>query len=70
MEIPNCILDFWIVVMPIFEIRKLQLSLKVKTSISFMFLLAGLYVIRSDQLPPALGTSSERKSGFADIAIT
>ena len=56
--------------MPIFEVRKLQLSLKIKTSISFMFLLAGLYVIPSKQLPLALGALTERKSGFADIAIT
>lgn len=43
-EIPNCILDFWAVGMPIFEIQKLQLSLRYKISISLIFVLAGLYV--------------------------
>lgn len=43
-EIPNCILDFWVVGMPVFEIQKLQLSLRYKISISLIFILAGLYV--------------------------
>lgn len=44
-EVPNCIMDFWIIAMPIFQIQKLQLSLKYKISISFIFVLAGLYVV-------------------------
>lgn len=43
-EVPNCVLDFWVVALPIFQIQKLQLSLRYKISISFIFVLAGLYV--------------------------
>lgn len=45
--VPNCILDLWVVAMPVFKIRQLQLPLRYKISISFIFVLAGLYVFRN-----------------------
>ena len=67
-EIPNCILDFWIVLMPIFEIRKLQLSLKIKTSILFMFLLAELYVICVDRWPLGLDTPADETVSLMQLS--
>lgn len=43
--LPNCILDFWVVAMPILKIRQLQLPLRYKISISLIFVFAGLYVL-------------------------
>ena len=57
-EIPNCILDFWVVAMPVFEIQKLQLSLQYKISISFIFVLAGLYGSPNPSMLPTDHTGS------------
>ena len=43
-EVPNMVLDFWVVAMPVFKIHQLQLLLRYKISISIIFVLAGLYV--------------------------
>ena len=41
-EIPNCLLDFVIVVMPLGVIQGLHLQLKHKITLSFIFLLGSL----------------------------
>ncbi|MCJ1422411.1 hypothetical protein MMC29_000291 [Sticta canariensis] len=55
-EIPNMVLDFWVVAMPVFKIHQLQLSLRYKISISLIFVLAGfdglLSVIRLAVIGP------------------
>lgn len=43
-EVPEMVLDFWVVAMPVFRIHQLQLSLRDKISISLIFVLAGLCV--------------------------
>ena len=44
-EIPNCLLDFVIVAMPVGVIQGLHLQLKHKITLSFIFLLGSLYVV-------------------------
>lgn len=43
-EVPNCILDFWIIAMPFLKIEK-KLSLPWKIFLFFPCVLAGLYVV-------------------------
>lgn len=44
-EVPNCILNFWIIAMPVLKIKKMQLSPLSKICLFFFSVLAGLYVI-------------------------
>ena len=41
-EVPNCILDFVVVLLPVGAVKALQLSVRNKVSLSFIFLLGGL----------------------------
>lgn len=44
-EVPNCILNIWIIAIPVLKIQKMQLSLQAKIYHSSIFVLAGLYVV-------------------------
>lgn len=46
-EVPNCILDFWILAMPALKIEKMQLPLGWKMVLYFFPVLAVLYVVFS-----------------------